>query len=291
MDQSDFSQAIAKQVRRARAAADLTRKELAARAAVSERYLSQLEQGEANVSIGILARVAGALGVDMRVFLSDDGDATDGSAPAIQPPLARLLATLSPTEQAGLVPLIGRLISDRHRALKGIALLGLRGAGKTTIGTAFAVRHRLRFVSVTREVETRAGMSLNDLFNLGGQDTYRTLENDVVAELVRGSERVVLETSGGIVGNSEALETILTSFKTVWLKAAPEEHLLRVTGQGDLRPMQGNPKALEHLKALLATREADYARADVVLDTTGKTADACLAELERLAEPVFALPR
>lgn len=284
MDQTDFSKAIAKHVRRARAAAGLTRKELAVRAAVSERYLSQLEQAEANVSIGILARVSGALGVDMRAFLTGDGEA----GAALHAPLGRLLATLSPTEQAGLVPLIEQHLADRRRALKGVALLGLRGAGKTTLGTAFAARRGVRFVSITREIEARAGMSLADLFNLGGQDTYRALENDVVAELVRASERVVLETSGGIVGNSEAMDAILASFKTVWLKAAPEEHLQRVTGQGDLRPMHGNPKALEHLKVLLATREGDYARADVVLDTSGKSFDACLAELERIAAPVFA---
>ena len=287
MEQTDFSQAIAKHVRRARAAAGLTRKELAVRAAVSERYLSQLEQAEANVSIGILARVAGALGVDMRVFLSGDGEA----AATLHPPLARLLAQLSAAEQTGLVPVIERHIVDHRRALKGIALLGLRGAGKTTLGTAFAERHQIRFVSITREVEARAGMGLADVFNLGGQDTYRALENEVVAELVQGTERVVLETSGGIVGNSEALDAILASFKTVWLKAAPAEHLQRVTGQGDLRPMQGNPKALEHLKALLATREADYARADVMLDTTGKSVDACLVELERIAAPVFSSAR
>jgi XRE family transcriptional regulator, aerobic/anaerobic benzoate catabolism transcriptional regulator len=282
MDQSDISTIIARQVRRARAAASLTRKELAARAAVSERYLSQLESGEANVSIGILARVAGALGTDMINFLRDET-----ALPAVHPSLAQLVSTLSTVEQAEIVPMIESAINGRRRSLKGVALLGLRGAGKSTIGAAFAARHGLRFVSITREVEARAGMALNDLFNLAGQDSYRALENDVVTELTRGGGRVVLETSGGIVGNTEAMDAIFTHFRTVWLKASPEEHLQRVVGQGDLRPMQGNPRALEQLKALLQQRASEYARAEATLDTSGKTIDACVAELGRIAAPLL----
>jgi XRE family transcriptional regulator, aerobic/anaerobic benzoate catabolism transcriptional regulator len=278
MDQSDISTIIARQVRKARAAALLTRKELAARAAVSERYLSQLESGEANVSIGILARVAGALGTDMISLLRDQT-----AAPAVHPSLACLVATLSTVEQAALVPMIERAITDRHRSLRGVALLGLRGAGKSTIGAAFAARHEMRFVSITREVETRAGMALNELFNLAGQDSYRALENDVIAELTRGEGRVVLETSGGIVGNTEAMDAIFAHFRTVRLRASPEEHLQRVVGQGDLRPMQGHPRALEQLKALLEQRQSEYARAEFTLVTSGKTIDMCVAELGRIA--------
>jgi XRE family transcriptional regulator, aerobic/anaerobic benzoate catabolism transcriptional regulator len=283
MDQTEISTIISRQVRRARAAAALTRKELAARAAVSERYLSQLESGEANVSIGILARVAGALGTDMISFLREDA-----VAPAVAAPLERLLATLSLVEQSELVPLIERAIMERRRALKGIALLGLRGAGKSSIGAAYAARHGLRFVSITREVETRAGMALNELFNLAGQESYRMLENDVIAELTRCDGRVVVETSGGIVGNPDAMDLIFTHFRTIWLRASPEEHLQRVVGQGDLRPMAGNPRALEQLKVLLQQREADYARAEATLVTSGKTVDACVAELSMIAAPVFA---
>ncbi len=279
MDQSEISTTISRQVRRARAAAALTRKELAARAAVSERYLSQLESGEANVSIGILARVAGALGTDMIAFLRDD-DAVGG---ALHPPLARLIASLSVVDQAHLVPIVERSIRERRRSFKGIALLGLRGAGKTTIGTAFAARHGLRFVSITREIEARAGMALDELFNLAGQDSYRSLENDVVADLTRSESRLVLETSGGIVGNAEAMNAIFSHFRTVWLKASPEEHLQRVVGQGDLRPMAGNPRALDQLRTLLQQRESDYARADVTLITSGKSIDACVAELDDIA--------
>ena len=97
----------------------------------------------------------------------------------------------------------------------------------------------------------------------------------------------MLETAGGIVGNSEALERILASFKTVWLKAAPEEHLARVAGQGDTRPMRGNPRALGHLKALLASREPDYARADCIIETSGRSIEACLDDLEKVVAPML----
>lgn len=260
----------------------MTRKELAARAAVSERYLSQLESGEANVSIGILARVAGALGTDMPSLV---GERDPSAGPALHPALTRILETLSHTEQGHLVGVVARAVDERRRSLKGIALLGLRGAGKTTIGQAYAARHGLRFVSITREIEARAGLALNELFNLAGQESYRALENDVVADLVKGETGLVLETSGGIVGNGEALDAILANFRTVWVRASAEEHLARVAGQGDMRPMRGNPKALEHLKALLGHREAEYRRAEATLLTSGKTVDACVAELERLLLP------
>jgi XRE family aerobic/anaerobic benzoate catabolism transcriptional regulator len=194
---------------------------------------------------------------------------------------------MSPAEQAGAVPVLTRYLEERRKRLKGIALLGLRGAGKSTLGRRLAERHGLPFVSITREIEARAGMSLADLFNLGGPDAYRSLENDVVGDLTRRNDRIVLETAGGIVGNSEALDMILGAFTTVWLKAAPEEHLARVAGQGDTRPMRGNPRALDHLKALLASREPEYARAESAIDTSGRTIESCLAELTAIAAPTL----
>lgn len=281
--------AIAANVRGARARAGLSRKRLAALSDVSERYLNELEKGAANASVAILARVADALGVDFTALMPLAPTDTGASPPAssVHGPLTELLSTLSPAEQAGALAALQRYLTARRRSLKGIALLGLRGAGKSTLGERLAQRHGLPFVSVTRSIEARAGMSLTDLFNLGGADAYRGLENEVVRDLAGRNERIVLETAGGIVANSEALDIILGSFKTVWLKATPEEHLARVAGQGDLRPMHGHPKALEHLKALLAQREPEYTRAEITLDTSGKTVEACLAELERIAAPVL----
>ncbi len=283
--QDDISRRIGARVRTARADAAISRKRLAEKAGVSERYLNQLEHGDANVSIGILARVAAALAVDLVSFLAS-ARGTDGAVhPDTAPhaPLAGLIARMSPREQEGAVAVVENYLRERRRSQKGVALLGLRGAGKSTIGGLFAERHGLPFLSVTREIETRAGMSLNDLFNLGGPDAYRALEIDVIKDLASRTGPIVLETAGGIVSNGPALEIILATFKTVWLKASPGEHLQRVVQQGDMRPMHGTPKALEHLKTLLSHREKEYARADLVLDTTGRSPPACVDELERIA--------
>ena len=288
----DVTRSIGTKVRAARAEAGITRRLLAEKADVSERYLNQLENGNANVSVGILGRVAVALNVDL-VSLLPGGSMAPGKEPgghagfAMHAPLADLVGRMSLREQEGAVAILQHYLHDRRRSLRGIALLGLRGAGKSTIGGLFADRHGLPFLSVTREVEARAGMSLNDLFNLGGPDAYRAIENDVVKELSGRNDRIVLETAGGIVSNGPALDVILASFKTVWLKTSPEEHLSRVIKQGDMRPMYGTPRALDHLKTLLASREPEYARADCVLDTTGRMPDTCVDELEQIAAAVI----
>jgi XRE family aerobic/anaerobic benzoate catabolism transcriptional regulator len=271
-------------VRARRTDAGLSRKSLAERAGVSERYLVDLEKGEANVSIGLLARVGTALGAEISELLA----LADAGRPSLPTALAGVIAGMSPAELAGAAGALERYVADRRRALRGIALVGLRGAGKSTVGGLFARHHGLPFLSITREVEARAGMPLADLFNLGGPDAYRAVENEVVAELAGRGDRIVLETAGGIVGNPEALELILARFRTVWLKATPEEHLKRVLQQGDTRPMSGHARALEHVEALLAERVRDYGRADAVIDTSGRTPEACVAELEAVAAPLLA---
>jgi XRE family transcriptional regulator, aerobic/anaerobic benzoate catabolism transcriptional regulator len=278
-------QTVGARVRMARKAAGLSRKRLSEMAEMSERYLIQIEHGDANISIHVLARVASALSADVvALFPTSHGTPGDHPPPAaLRRPLADLLRTMSLREQQGAVDLLQRYLRDSRRSLKGVALLGLRGAGKSTIGKLLSERHGLPFISITGEIETRAGMSLDDLFDLGGSEAYRTLENEFVRELNNRNDCIVLETAGGIVANSPALDAIFGSFMTVWLKASPEEHLDRVVRQGDMRPMHGNSRALSHLKSLLAQREQEYARADCVIDTTGRTPEACLRELELLA--------
>ena len=279
MQQLEIADRIGTKVRAGRARLGMTRKQLAAKAEVSERYLHELENGSANASIGIIAKVADALELSPLSLMMDVEQLSPHLRDSVAPDLVALLTTTSRTEQAALALVVSTWLAEHRRASKGIALLGLRGAGKTTIGQMLAKRSGMTFISVTREIEARAGMSLNDLFNLGGPDAYRALENEVIRGVIAQEGRVILETAGGIVGNNEALDMILARFKTVWLKAMPEEHLARVAGQGDTRPMHGNPKALEHLKALLAVREPEYARAEYVIDTTGRSAEACLGEL------------
>ncbi len=197
--QDEVARSIGLRVRAARSRLGMTRRRLAQKSDVSERYLSGLETGAANASIGIIARLATALDVNFDTLVT--GNASAVSEPAGNDPFLTLVATMSRAEREAALTFLSAWLDQRRRSAKGVALLGLRGAGKTTLGSLLAERTGLPFVSVTREIEGRAGMSLADLFNLGGPDAYRVLENDVIAELVARPDRIVLETAGGIVGN------------------------------------------------------------------------------------------
>ncbi len=284
MPSADIATTIGARVRAGRARMGLTRKQFAAKAAVSERYLNELENGAANASIAVIAKVAEALGQSPASLM---GELEPMPAQHILRELRTLVGTMTLPEQQALVPTAATWLAERRRASKGIALLGLRGAGKSSLGKMLAALHAVPLVSVTREIERRAGMSLNEIFSLGGPDAYRAMENDVIVDIVSREGRIVLETAGGITGNSEMMTTILARFKTVWIKASPAEHLARVAGQGDMRPMQGNSTALEHLKALLVAREPEYARADTMIDTSGRSIEDCFADLKAIAASAF----
>ena len=172
MQTKDLAQAIGHEVRGGRGRQGMTRKQLAAAADVSERYLHELESGEANASIGILARIAAALGTDVVSLVKASDGSADGTRPASRlAAFDAVIGGMSLPEQQAVLPIIEQYLTNRRKCLRGVALLGLRGAGKTTLGTMLAKRHKLEFVSVTREIEARAGMSLADLFNLGGPES------------------------------------------------------------------------------------------------------------------------
>lgn len=301
--QDDISQTVGAAVRSARARSGLSRKRLAIAAHVSERYLNQLEHGQANVSIGVLDRVASALAVDIGSLLPaamnggaglngnghgrGHGNGQANGANGIPDGFARLIAAMSPREQNGALELLERYVGELAGSLHGIALLGMRGAGKTTIGSLFAKKHGLPFLSVTREIETRAGTTLAELFSRGGTQAYRKFETDVIRDLSQRDGHIILETAGGVVGNPDSANLVFNSFRTVWLKAAPEDHFQRVVRQGDSRLARGQGVMLDRLKTLLAERERDYARADHVLVTSGREPAACVEELDRIAAPII----
>ncbi len=279
MIREDTLRLVARRLRALRESRGLSRARLAERAGVSERYLGLLEKGEANVSLGLLLRVLRALGATpLEVFADGGGDGGE---------LAVLLTGLTPREREELAALVRRWLESRRARLRGVALVGLRGAGKTTLGRALAAATGVPFLRLSGEVERLAGMRVDELFALGGEEAYRRFAREALEDLVRRPGRMVLETAGGIVHDPAAFELLLRHFRTVWLTARPEEHLERVRAQGDTRPMRGFDRAREHVARLLENRAPLYARADHRLDTSGRSVRACLDELLALVGPLL----
>jgi XRE family transcriptional regulator, aerobic/anaerobic benzoate catabolism transcriptional regulator len=230
---------VAQHVRRARAERRWTMRELAERSGVSVRFLVQLESGRGNISVKRLADLARAFNIPTAELLRD----------------------------------------DYPEAPRVVALLGLRGAGKTTIGRQLARRLRVKFVELDRQIEKAADMSLAELFSMYGEDYYRRLERDTLARVLSEHQPMVLATGGGIVASPDTFAMLKKSAVTVWLRAEPEDHWNRVVSQGDRRPMADHPQAMADLRALLAAREPLYAGADHTVDTSGRPVDAIVDAL------------
>ena len=264
-------------VRAARREAGLPRHALAEVAGISERYIGQLETGRANISLNVLQKIADALGTEIVDLLEQ--------APVTYGPLNDLLAGLNETQLREAHTLLSRHFDAKRQAKRGVALVGLRGAGKTSLGRALAGRLGLRFVQLTQLVTERAGMTTQELVELAGLEAFRRLEREALLALIADDEKVVLETSGGLVGAPETYRLVLEHFYTVWIKARPEEHMQRVVDQNDLRPMAGRPEAMNDLKALLADRQQAYGQASAELDTSGLEEADTAERLVRLVSP------
>jgi len=250
-----FLESVGAAVRSQRERRGWSRRELAGASGVSERFLAQLETGDGNISLRRFAEVAHAL----------------GTTPA---------ALLAPAEAPA--------------AHKPIALLGVRGAGKSTVGAAIARKLRMRFVEVDQEIEAATGLALGDVFTLHGEAYYRRVEREVLTRLLADSSPprvtetkagaqsatgLVLATGGSIVNDPTNYALLEKRAYTIWLRARPEDHWNRVVAQGDQRPMAENPHAFEELRALLAARQKLYARADRTVDTSGRSVKQVVAHI------------
>ena len=263
-----------------RARRGMTRKTLAHEARVSERHLANLEGGTGNASVLVLRQVARALGCPLAELLGDETTASpewlmirdllhgrgEADLTRARMELAQLFAASAPQ-------------GNRRRR---IALIGLRGAGKSTLGRMLADDLGVPFVELNREIERIAGCSLLEVHSLYGLAAYRRYERRALEDVLRTHADAVIATPGGIVSEPATFGLLLHECFTVWLRASPEDHMQRVIAQGDLRPMSGNREAMEDLKRILAGREAFYAKADANLSTSGKTLPRAFEALREL---------
>jgi XRE family transcriptional regulator, aerobic/anaerobic benzoate catabolism transcriptional regulator len=270
-----FLSVLGERVRGLRAHRGLTRKALAQAASISERHLANLETGQGNASVMLLRQLAHALQCSIAELVGEDAPAS--------PEWSQILLLLRGRDDDALTrarralsDLFGAGPPDPSRTGR-VALIGLRGAGKSTLGRMLADDLAMPFVEVNRVIERLAGCDVREIHSLYGAAAYRRYELRAVEETIASHPRAVLATGGGIVSEPVAFDLLLTRCFTVWLRAAPEEHMKRVVAQGDLRPMAGNTEAMSDLKRILAGREGSYARADLAFDTSGKSlADAYL---------------
>ena len=273
---AEFLRALGKRVREIREQRGMARKILARDADVSERYLAQLEGGEGNISIVLLRRVVLALGVSLVELLSDDRRSVEHRL------IRRFLERLP---EHRLEEVVFRLMRDfgfqESARKKRIALIGLRGAGKSTLGSSLASELQLPFVELDREIEREAGIGLGEVFSLYGQSGYRRMERRSLERIIQSHARAIISVGGGIVSEPETYGLLLSTCYTVWLKAAPEEHMARVAAQGDLRPMKDNKEAMEDLRRILAARESLYGKADATVDTSGEKPEQSLVKLRQ----------
>ena len=282
-----FLAALGERVRGLRARRGLTRKSVALAAGVSERHLASLEYGEGNASILVLLQVSGALQCTLAELL---GDVTTTS-----PEWLLLREMLSSRSEADLRQVRVQIscmfgASQENERSNRIALIGLRGAGKSALGQRLASDLGYPFIELSREIEKFAGCSISEIHNLYGTNAYRRYERRALEEAIQIYPEVVIATPGGLVSDSATLNEMLSHCYTIWLQASPEDHLARVAAQGDMRPMAGSAEALEDLKLILEGRSAFYAKADMTFDTSAQPLEESFQALRKQLRTVLKLP-
>ncbi len=258
-----FLIALGRHIRQRRGLCGLTRKTLSAASGVSERYLAQLEAGEANITVVLLRRIAAALDTSA-IALMQGRTGESGHWQTAQDILDRL----DEAQLAQAVQLLQQHFPHARKNRRPIALIGLRGAGKSTIGARIASCLKLPFIELPRRVERQSGMPLSEIFSLYGEEGYRRQEKRCLEQVLSEESDCVIATGGGIVSNDEAFELLLSHCFVVWLQARPEDHMNRVIDQGDLRPMSGREEAMSDLERILESRRPLYTRADFTVDTS-----------------------
>jgi XRE family aerobic/anaerobic benzoate catabolism transcriptional regulator len=273
-----FAAEVGRLVRLARARRGMTRRQLAQGSGASERYLAQIEAGQGNPSVIILKAIAEALDIPIVALLPR----TDGAD------LNRIIDLIVRLPQTDLHTIADMIESRATRGAapdraRRIALVGLRGAGKSTLGRMLASHLSIPFIELNRVVEQDYGARIPDLIEMAGIATFRRYERTCLERVIAQHESAVIATAGGIVSSPETYALLLRRTNTIWIKARPEEHMARVMEQGDFRPMAQNREAMADLVAILEARRADYARAGAVLDTADDTVESSFSKLVDIA--------
>lgn len=277
--------AVGRLVRISRAKRGMTRRALAQASGASERYLAAIEGGEGNPSIVILNAIAHALDVPIADLLP-----RANGGPAAMTRILDVLGRVPASDLAGIAELIEARAGEAHIAERGrrVALIGLRGAGKSTLGRRLADELGFPFVELDRLVEQDYGARISDLIEMAGLATFRRYERACLERVIDHEEAAVIAAAGGIVSNAQTFALLLRRCHTVWIKARPEEHMSRVMQQGDFRPMARSREAMADLAAILDARASDYARAQVELDTSGDTVERSLEKLSGIVKRCLA---
>jgi XRE family aerobic/anaerobic benzoate catabolism transcriptional regulator len=274
--EDDFLLFLGKRVRELRNRRGMTRKMMAHEAEVSERHLAQLEAGEGNISIVLLRRVAAAVNVSLAELFSRDAE-----EPVEMRLIRRFLERLPAHRLEDVVFRLMRDFGHEEKARRmRVALIGLRGAGKSTLGLRLSEDMNIRFIELDREIEKDTGMPLAEIISLYGQSGYRGIERRTLERVLRENERAIVSVGGGVVSEKETYDYLLSNCYTVWIKAQPDEHMSRVIAQGDLRPMSGNAQSMEDLRRILEAREPLYRKADICVDTSGDSVEESFAKLK-----------
>lgn len=273
---------LGRRVRQGRAKRGMTRRQLAQDSGTSERYLAQIESGAGNPSIIVMRAIADALDMPITGLLPIKRERSDAFARIVE-----TLDRLPPDELPAIAGLIEKHVGGAAAADRAqrIALVGLRGAGKSTLGRKLADKLGFPFVELNRMIEQEYGASLPMLIEMSGVATFRRYERTCLERVIAGHRQVVIATAGGIVSSSETYSLLLRRTHAVWVSARPEEHMSRVMKQGDFRPMAKNREAMADLIAILNARKQDYARAEATLDTSGATVEQNAAKLNKIVSP------
>ena len=279
-----FLIALGERLKLLRARRGLTRKALAQLAEVSERHVANVESGVGNASIQFLRQLCAVLNCSLAEMTGDETTSTPDWLMIREVLRGRNEAELAQARTA-LADLFESPVSEISRRQR-IALIGLRGAGKSSLGRLLAAQLHVPFIELSTQIEQLAGCGIAEIHALYGQNAYRRYEQRAIEDVVRHYPQAVIATPGGIVSEPATYKLLLSHCYTVWLKAEPEEHMDRVLAQGDKRPMSGNREAMEDLKRILESRTQFYSKADKTVDTSGLTSEQAYSQLIAQLQPL-----